>query len=145
MTNQPTDSSKLSPKSPFDYGRHSQRSQSSGSRSSTREQETEINVQERTPRESFTVGERPWIKRPQSPGLGWYREYDELEKCRRGRVLLIDYVKQDHSKEGMRKVAAQEIDNVEGLRKIYANPDRCGGIGRHTSCSENSTSKLMMT
>ncbi len=38
---------------------------------------------------------------------------------------MIDYVKQDHSKEGMRKVAAQEIDSIEGLQKIYANPDRC--------------------
>ena len=125
--NQPTDSLKLSPKSPFDYGQRSQRSQSRESRSSTHEQETEINIHERTPRETFPIGERPWNKRPRSPGLNWYKEYDELEKCRNGRVLLIDYVKQDLSKEGMRKVAAQEIDNIEGLRKIYANPDRCGG------------------
>lgn len=27
----------------------------------------------------------------------------------------------DHSKVGMRKVAAQEINSIEGLRKLYAN------------------------
>ena len=27
----------------------------------------------------------------------------------------------DLSKEGMRKVAAQEIDSIEGLRRIYSN------------------------
>ena len=123
--NQPTDFSKLSPKSPFDYGRHSVRPQSSGSKSSAHEQETEFNIHERVSREAFPLGERPWNKRPRSPGLNWYKDFDELERCRSGRVLLIEYVKQDHSKAGMRKVAAQEIDNLKALRKIYANPDRC--------------------
>lgn len=123
---QPTDTSKLSPEASVDYGRHGQRPQSSGSRSSGRGQDTVSNTPDRIPRGPFPPGERPWNKRPRSPGLEWYKEYDTLKKCRTGRVLLIDYVKQDHSKEGMRKVAAQEIDSIEGLRKIYTNPDRCG-------------------
>ena len=123
---QSIDTSKLSPRAPVDYGGHGQRPQSSGSRSLVYDQETEVNIQERTPRGPFPLGERRWNQRHRSPGLKWYKEYDTLEKCRSGRVLLIDYIKQDHSKEGMRKVAAQEINNIEGLRKIYANPDRCG-------------------
>ncbi|KAL6721270.1 hypothetical protein ACLMJK_000372 [Lecanora helva] len=67
-----------------------------------------------------------WKKRPRSPGLKWYRKYDSLESLKHGRVLVIDYIKQDHSKQGMRKVAAQEISSVEGLRKMYSNPERCG-------------------
>ena len=122
---QPIDTSKLSPKAPLDYGGRSQRPQSSGSRSSSHEKETEFKIQERPARGTLQPREHPWNKRPRSPGLQWHKEYDTPDKCRSGRVLLIDYVKQDHSKEGMRKVAAQEIDTIEGLRKIYANPDRC--------------------
>jgi len=37
---------------------------------------------------------------------------------------MIDYVKKERSKKGMRKVAAEEIHDIEGLRRVYANPDR---------------------
>ena len=114
---QPANTSKLSPKAPAVDGRSGSRPQSSGSRHHD-EQQPEFEIKDRST--------RPWNKRPQSPGLKWYREYNTLDKPRTGRVLLIDYVKKAYSKEGMRKVAAQEIDNIEALRKIYTNPDRCG-------------------
>ena len=65
-----------------------------------------------------------WHQRPRSPGLKWYKEYDTPESRKCGRVLLIDYVKQGHSKKGMRKVASQEINSIDGLRKLYSNPER---------------------
>ncbi|MCJ1462795.1 hypothetical protein MMC07_001398 [Pseudocyphellaria aurata] len=71
-------------------------------------------------------GNQPLHQRPRSPGLKWHKEYDTPESLTCGRVLLIDYVKQDHSKEGMRKVAAQEISSIEALRKFYSNQDRGG-------------------
>ena len=126
MTSQKIDASKLSPKAPADDGHHGQRMPSSESMLSGHEQQTELNIYNSTPGGGFPPGERPWNKRPRSPGLKWYKEYDTPDKSRTGRVLLIDYVKKDHSKEGMRKVAAQEIDNIDGLLKIYTNPDRCG-------------------
>ncbi|KAI9843557.1 MAG: hypothetical protein M1837_006233 [Sclerophora amabilis] len=61
--------------------------------------------------------------RPRSPGLQWHNKYSP-EGLKRGRVLMIDYVKKDHTKEGMRKVAAEEISSLDGLRKVYSNPDR---------------------
>ncbi|KAL8893083.1 MAG: hypothetical protein Q9215_000088 [Flavoplaca cf. flavocitrina] len=71
-------------------------------------------------RDLFTS--RSWPQRRlRSPSLKWHKQY---ETPRTGRVLVIDYIKKDRSKEGMRKVAAQEINNIEGLRKIYTNPDR---------------------
>ncbi|MCJ1402212.1 hypothetical protein MMC11_005432 [Xylographa trunciseda] len=66
---------------------------------------------------------RSWHTRPQSPGLKWYKEYTP-ESCKRGRVLVIDYVKKDLTTVGKRKVASQEIHDLEGLRKLYANPAR---------------------
>ena len=39
-------------------------------------------------------------------------------------MLVIDYVRQDLSKEGMRKVAAQEIGDVHTLRRLYDNTER---------------------
>lgn len=68
---------------------------------------------------------RRWRARPQSPGLEWYKCYDEKSR-KRGRVLVIDYVKRDLTKEGMRKVASLEISDIEGLRKFYDNPTRGG-------------------
>ena len=63
--------------------------------------------------------QRSWQSRPRSPGLKWYKEYDSSTiKC--SRVLVIDFVKWGQSKEGTRKVTAQEIDNVERLRKVYS-------------------------
>lgn len=64
-------------------------------------------------------------QRPQSPtGLKWHKHYDTPESRKRGRVLVIDYVKKSHAKEGMRKVVTQEFDNIQELRRLYANPER---------------------
>ncbi|KAL8703884.1 MAG: hypothetical protein Q9201_002935 [Fulgogasparrea decipioides] len=67
---------------------------------------------------------KSWQQRPRSPGLKWHKNYDTPESRKTSRVLIIDYVKKEHSKEGMRKVATQEVDSVEGLRRIYTNPER---------------------
>ena len=37
---------------------------------------------------------------------------------------MVDYVKQDHTREGMKKVAAQEFNNIHSLKKLYASADR---------------------
>ncbi|MCJ1382061.1 hypothetical protein MMC17_005173 [Xylographa soralifera] len=66
---------------------------------------------------------RSWHTRPKSPGLKWYKEYTP-ESCKYGRVLVIDYVKKNITTVGKRKVASQEIHDLEGLRKLYANPAR---------------------
>ena len=68
--------------------------------------------------------QRSWMSRPRSPNLKWHQGFDKPENCKSGRVFIVDYVKQDHTKEGMRKVAAQEINNVHSLRKLYASADR---------------------
>ncbi|KAI9726846.1 MAG: hypothetical protein M1834_001492 [Cirrosporium novae-zelandiae] len=67
--------------------------------------------------------EKAWHRRPRSPDLRWHKDYNE-GFCTDGRVLVIDYVKQQASKRGMRKVVAQEIESWEGLQKFYANPSR---------------------
>ena len=35
-----------------------------------------------------------WKRRPRSPGLRWYKKYDTPESLERGRVLVIDYIRQ---------------------------------------------------
>ena len=65
---------------------------------------------------------RPWL-RPKSPGLKWNKAYN-AKNLTHGRVLVIDYVKQEMSQEGMRKVVAQEINGIEGLEKLYNNSTR---------------------
>ena len=35
-----------------------------------------------------------WKRRPRSPGLRWYKNYDTPESLKRGRVLVIDYIRQ---------------------------------------------------
>ena len=35
-----------------------------------------------------------WKRRPRSPGLKWYKNYDTPESLKSGRVLLIDYIRQ---------------------------------------------------
>lgn len=76
----------------------------------------------------FFASDRPHFpftqQRPRSPGLKWHKNYDTPESRKTSRVLIIDYVKKEHSKEGMRKVTAQEVNSVEGLRRIYTNPER---------------------
>ena len=66
------------------------------------------------------TGHGGWSKRPRSPGLKWYKHFDSPNGLKCGRVLVIDYVKMDHSKEGTRKVAAQEITSIEALRRLYS-------------------------
>ncbi|KAL8802479.1 MAG: hypothetical protein Q9182_003787 [Xanthomendoza sp. 2 TL-2023] len=75
-------------------------------------------------RSRYPFAAKSWQQRPRSPGLKWHKHYQDPESKTKGRVLVIDYIKKERSKEGMRKVAAQEIDSIEGLRKIYTNPDR---------------------
>ena len=35
-----------------------------------------------------------WKRRPRSPGLRWYKNYDTPESLARGRLLVIDYIRQ---------------------------------------------------
>ena len=42
-------------------------------------------------------GPEGWKRRPRSPGLRWYKQYDTPESLKKGRVLLIDYVKEGRS------------------------------------------------
>ncbi|OAX77982.1 hypothetical protein ACJ72_07713 [Emergomyces africanus] len=58
-------------------------------------------------------------------GPKWHKEYSQIDIFS-GRVLIIDFVKQasDECKVGMRKVAAQEIYDLEHLRRVYTNPER---------------------
>ena len=39
-------------------------------------------------------GPYEWRKRPRSPGLKWYKDYDAPDSLKKGRILVIDYVKQ---------------------------------------------------
>ena len=39
-------------------------------------------------------GPHEWKKRPRSPGLKWYEDYDAPDSLKNGRILVIDYVKQ---------------------------------------------------
>ncbi|KAM5431568.1 hypothetical protein McanMca71_004803 [Microsporum canis] len=56
-------------------------------------------------------------------GPKWHKDYSEIDRnC--GRVLIIDFVKQEASKTRMRKVSAEEIFDIQALRKVYNNPDR---------------------
>ncbi|KAI4175872.1 MAG: hypothetical protein LQ343_001486 [Gyalolechia ehrenbergii] len=74
-------------------------------------------------RSHYSSARQSW-QRPQSPGLKWHKHYDTPESRKRGRVLVIDYVKKSHAKEGMRKVVTQEFDNIQELRRLYTNPER---------------------
>lgn len=42
----------------------------------------------------LSTGPQGWKKRPRSPGLKWYKDYDTPDALNQGRVLVIDYVKQ---------------------------------------------------
>lgn len=75
-------------------------------------------------RSRFPFASTFWQQRPRSPGLIWHKKYDSPESRKTGRVLVIDYIKKERSKKGMRKVATQEVNTIEGLRNIYTNPDR---------------------
>ena len=41
----------------------------------------------------MTRGPHAWKKRPRSPGLKWYKDYDSPDSLKNGRILIIDYVK----------------------------------------------------
>ena len=41
----------------------------------------------------MTKGPHAWKKRPRSPGLKWYKDYDSPDSLKNGRILIIDYVK----------------------------------------------------
>ena len=41
----------------------------------------------------MTKGPHAWKKRPPSPGLKWYKDYDSPDSLKHGRILIIDYVK----------------------------------------------------
>ena len=42
----------------------------------------------------MTKGPHAWKKRPRSPGLKWYKDYNSPDSLKCGRILVIDYVKQ---------------------------------------------------
>lgn len=75
------------------------------------------------PQEHYGPKFRRWHHRPQSPGVRWYKKYTE-RSLKNGRVLVIDYVRHDLSKEGTRKVSSQEITSIAGLRHLYASQRR---------------------
>lgn len=41
----------------------------------------------------LSKGPHAWKKRPRSPGLKWYKNYDSPDGLKNGRILVIDYVK----------------------------------------------------
>ncbi|KAF2268443.1 hypothetical protein CC78DRAFT_510193 [Lojkania enalia] len=61
-------------------------------------------------------------KRKHSPGIEWHEKWTK-DSWRQGRVLLVDYVDKEHTKEGRRKIVAQEFQDIDGLRKYYRNED----------------------
>ncbi|KAG5293831.1 hypothetical protein I7I50_04373 [Histoplasma capsulatum G186AR] len=79
--------------------------------------------------EEFSTVHEPYrrfgTRHTQKHDLGpkWHKEYSEIDVFG-GRVLIIDFVKQDDCKVGMRKVAAQEIYDLEHLRRVYTNQER---------------------
>jgi hypothetical protein len=52
----------------------------------------------------------------------WRAQWTE-ESWKQGRVLLIDYVAKEHTVENRRKIVAQEISDIDGLRNFYLNQD----------------------
>lgn len=60
-----------------------------------------------------------WKRRPRSPGLRWYKNYDTPESLRRGRVLVIDYIRQGTS---LLKDDGQSIGQDDGGRGLLELP-----------------------
>ena len=54
-------------------------------------------------------GPQGWKKRPRSPGLHWYKNYDTPESLKCGRVLVIDYVKQGRQLVLVTNMRAQKL------------------------------------
>ena len=65
-----------------------------------------------------TLGHR----RKHSPNLEW-RERWTKDSWKQGRVLLIDYVDKEYTKEGRRKIVAQEFCDIDSLRRFYRKED----------------------
>ena len=42
----------------------------------------------------MSKGPQAGKKRPRSPGLKWYKSYDSPDSLKKGRILIIDYIKQ---------------------------------------------------
>lgn len=61
-------------------------------------------------------------RRKHSPNLEW-REKWTPDTWKQGRVLLIDYVDKAHTKEGRRKIVAQEFCDIDSLRRFYRTED----------------------
>ncbi|KAK2808239.1 hypothetical protein FQN50_004981, partial [Emmonsiellopsis sp. PD_5] len=80
-------------------------------------------VAEELPTGHEGFGTRKRHTRKHDLGPKWHKEYSEID-IYSGRVLVIDFVKQDEKKISMRKVAAQEIYSLDSLRKVYTNPER---------------------
>ncbi|PGG95145.1 hypothetical protein AJ79_10227 [Helicocarpus griseus UAMH5409] len=73
--------------------------------------------------EPFKTKRSKRLTRKNDLGPKWHKEYSEID-IHAGRVLIIDFVKQDENEVTIRKVAAQEIYDLEHLRKVYTNPER---------------------
>ena len=71
----------------------------------------------------YPLKQKSWHTRTRSPGLKWYKDYSKVD-VRKGRVLVIDYVKWDHSKQGTRKVAAEEVYDLNDLKNKACQPSR---------------------
>ncbi|KAK2780954.1 hypothetical protein FQN52_001951 [Onygenales sp. PD_12] len=80
-------------------------------------------VAEELPTGHQHFGNRKRHTRRHDLGPKWHKEYSEID-IYSGRVLVIDFVKQDEKKVSMRKVAAQEIYSLDSLRKVYTTPER---------------------
>ncbi|KAK2741367.1 hypothetical protein FQN57_005651 [Myotisia sp. PD_48] len=70
-----------------------------------------------------TEGPKKKFTRRHGLGPKWHKDYSQIDQCH-GRVLVIEFAKQDASKTTFRKVTAQEVYDLPGLRKVYANSDR---------------------
>ena len=56
--------------------------------------------------------------------IDWHDKWNDAS-WEHGRVLIIDYIRQDRSSAGKTKIAAQEIPNAQGLHQFYSNTTRC--------------------
>lgn len=66
-------------------------------------------------------------RRHRSPGVAWNDRLGR-ESFGNGRVLVVDYVSREHNQTGRRKVLAQEFNNLETLRRFWANVSLCNVV-----------------
>ena len=91
-------------------------------RSSTSPLRDEWHFEEGVETKSAEKRQPPW-SRTKHPKLGWKAKLSS-KKLKSGRVLVVDYVKAELSKEGMRKVASRELQSIHALEKLYDAPDQ---------------------